>query len=57
MKQAEDNRTMDFMDIVLFPDGTWCYRYETGTIAPDCTVLYLGSLKYLNFVQSLNVQC
>lgn len=54
MKQPEDNRTMDFMDIILFDDGSWCYRYETPSIPPVSTVLYVGSLAYLNFTEKLN---
>ena len=28
MKQKEDAFTNDIEDVILWPDGSWCYRYE-----------------------------
>lgn len=39
-------------DILLWPDGTWCYRHdlhEMGHKSDDYEVIPFGSLRYLTF--------
>lgn len=43
----------DLEDILLWPDGVWCYRYELKDIthkSNDYEVLYFDSEKYDDFI-------
>lgn len=40
-------------DIMLWPDDTWCYRYEIldyGHKSDDYEVIYFGTERYENFM-------
>ena len=56
MKQTEDTHTVDIEDVMVWSDGTWCYRYELGEfkhISDDYTTLYFGTYKYIDFFENL----
>jgi mRNA-degrading endonuclease RelE of RelBE toxin-antitoxin system len=50
MKQPQDKKTVDIEDIMLWPDGEWCYRYELSEFmrvrSDDYRVLYLGTSEH-----------
>lgn len=50
MKQPKDKKTVDIEDIMLWPDGEWCYRYELSEFmkerSDDFRVIYLGSKEW-----------
>jgi len=57
MKQPQDKSTVDFEDIFLWSDGTWCYRYEfeqMNHMSDDYTVLYFGTHEYENLLAAYN---
>lgn len=54
MKQVEDVLTEDFEDVLLWPCGTWCSRYELGEYlhkSDDFSVLYFGTPEYEAFIK------
>jgi hypothetical protein len=54
MKQKEDNKTVNMEDIMLWSDGTWCYRYELYEMqhmSDDYEILEYGSIEYDNFFE------
>jgi hypothetical protein len=54
MKQKDDNRTADFEDIFVWPDGTWCYRYEVNGmthVSDDYIVIPFGEVQYKQFFE------
>ena len=51
MKQKQDTFTADFEDIILWPCGTTCYRYELGEYAhksDDYAILRVGAPEYID---------
>ena len=41
-------------DIILWPDGTWCYRHELteyGHMSDDYVVLEYGTTSWSNFLK------
>ena len=48
------NTKLDIEDILLWPDGTWCYRYELKEMthkSDDYGVLYFDSEEYNEFLE------
>jgi hypothetical protein len=54
MKQSSDKRTLDIEDIILWPDTSWCYRYELSEFSSgksdDYSVIYVGTSAYNQFI-------
>ena len=54
MKQVQDNKTVDMEDIFIWPDQSWCYRYEYNEVgeskSDDFYVLEFGSPAWIGFV-------
>lgn len=49
MRHKHDNKTVDMEDVVLWPDGEWCYYYELDEMAhkrDDVVVLCFGTEEY-----------
>lgn len=43
---------MGAQDVILWPDGTWCYGdeiWEMGFMSDDYRVLRFGTLEYIKF--------
>ena len=41
-------------DVILWPDGTWCYRHELteyGYMSDDYAVLEYGTVKWSSFLK------
>lgn len=54
MKQAEDCVTLDIEDILVWSNGTWCYRYEQHEmthLGDDFQILYFGTPEYNLFLE------
>lgn len=54
MKQKSDNKTADLEDVFVWPDGTWCYRYETDEMSHksnDYIVIHFDEAKYQQFFE------
>lgn len=54
MKDSKDNQTFDMEDLILWPDGTSCYRYELHEMSfksDDFAVIPFGSDAYNKFFQ------
>ena len=54
MKQKEDNKTTDLEDIFVWPDGSWCFRYELSEFqhkSDDRQTLYFGTPEWENFFE------
>ena len=52
MKQSCDNSTYDFEDIILWPCGSTCYRYELGEYnhkSDDYAILRVGTPEYVDW--------
>lgn len=53
MKQSEDCHTLDIEDIIIWPDNSWCYRYELSEFSSgksdDYSVIYFGTDTYNQF--------
>ena len=44
----------DKEDVILWPDGTWCYRHELveyGYMSDDYTVLEYGTVRWRRFLK------
>ena len=57
MKHKHDNKTLDIEDIFVWPDGTWCYRYEKDEFAhmsDDCAIVAFGTKEYDEFFELMN---
>lgn len=55
MKQSEDNKTIDLEDLIVWPDDTWCYRYELYDFkhkSDDYKVLYFETDEYFDYLQN-----
>ena len=51
MKQSCDNSTYDFEDIILWPCGSTCYRYELEEYShksDDYAILRVGTPEYID---------
>lgn len=56
MRHKHDNKTVDMEDVVLWPDGEWCYYYEFAEMthkSDDVVVLCFGTEKYEEFLQGI----
>lgn len=55
MKQKVDTKTVDLEDVLVWSDGTWCYRYELCEMthmSDDFSVLYFGTDEYWKFFET-----
>ena len=55
MKQKIDTKTVDLEDVLVWSDGTWCYRYELWEMthmSDDFSVLYFGTDEYWKFFET-----
>ena len=46
----------DKEDVILWPDGTWCYRHELveyGHMSDDYTVLEYGTVRWDSFLREV----
>ena len=51
MKQKQDTFTDDFEDVILWPCGSTCYRYELGEYthkSDDYDILRVGTPEYID---------
>lgn len=51
MKQKQDTFTDDFEDVILWPCGSTCYRYELGEYmhkSDDYDILHVGTPEYVD---------
>lgn len=56
MKYRKDKVTYDMEDLIVYPDGTSCYRYELhemGWKSDDFVVLPFGSKEYNDHFKSM----
>ena len=54
MKQKSDNKTVDLEDVFVWPNGTWCYRYEAYEMthkSDDFVVIHFGEVQYERFFE------
>lgn len=52
MKQKQDTFTDDFEDVILWPCGSTCYRYELGEYlhkSDDYAILRVGTPEYIDW--------
>lgn len=56
MKHKHDNKALDIDDIFVWPDGTWCYRYELSEYSwksDDYFVVFFGTEEYDEFFANI----